>query len=154
MSLFSLAMAQSTTTSSISTIVTPTPTQPEMVDDCHAFYLVQTNDTCYDISNKFDLDLDLFDTWNPSVGAGCPALILDDWVCVGTVDYVPTATPTPIYSTTIADCFAFYKVQTGDYCAKIAAEVDITLDQFYEYNPGVGSDCSALALDHWVCVGA
>lgn len=150
-------MAQSTTTtttSAVSTIVTPTPTQPEMVDNCDAFYLVQTNDTCYDVSNKFDLDLDLFDTWNPSVGVGCPALILGDWVCVGTVGYAPAATPTPIYSTTIDDCFAFYKVQPGDYCSKIVAEVDITLDQFYEYNPSVGSDCSALALDHWVCVGA
>lgn len=149
-----MAVTQNTTTSSAGTITTPTPTQPEMVDNCQAFYLVQVNDTCYDISNKFDLDLDLFNSWNPSVGPGCPALILTDWVCVGILDYAPSATPTPIYSTTIDGCYAFYKVQEGDYCSKISAEVDITLDQFYEYNPGVGSDCSALALDHWVCVGA
>ncbi|CAN8099073.1 unnamed protein product [Discula destructiva] len=155
-SLFSTATAQTatSTTTAVSTIVTPTPTQPEMVDNCDAFYEVQTNDTCYSVSNKFDVALDLFESWNPSVGVGCPYLILGDWVCVDTTDYAPAATPSPIYSDTIDGCLAFYKVQPGDYCSLIAAETSITLAEFYTYNPGVGSDCSALALDHWVCVAA
>lgn len=156
--LASTAAAQtqsaSTTSTAASTVVTPTPTQPEMVTNCDAFYNVQTNDTCYSVANKFDVSLDLFETWNPSVGVGCPYLILGDWVCVDTTDYAPAATPSPIYHDTIANCLAFYHVQSGDYCSLIASEVDITLQQFYQYNPGVGSDCSALALDHWVCIAA
>lgn len=146
-------MAQ-TTTSSASAIVTPTPTQPEMVDNCDAFYHVQTNDTCDAISSKFDLISTEFYSWNPSVGSGCPALILGDWVCVGTTGFAPSPTPSPIYSTTVDDCFAFYLVQSGDYCSKITQEVDITLSQFYEWNPSVGTSCEALILDWWVCVGA
>lgn len=79
-----ISSALSQTTSSTSTaptsIVTPTPTQPEMVDNCHAFYNVQTNDTCDAVAAKFDLNFDTFYDWNPSVGELCPYLILGDWV--------------------------------------------------------------------------
>ncbi|CAN8099074.1 unnamed protein product [Discula destructiva] len=63
-------------------------------------------------------------------------------------------TPTPTQPEMVDNCDAFYEVQPGDYCSLIAAETSITLAEFYTYNPGVGSDCSALALDHWVCVAA
>lgn len=152
--LFTSATAQSTTTTAVGTIVTPTPTQPELVANCDAFYKVQPNDTCLSVSAKFDLNVDLFDSWNPSVGEGCPFLILGDWVCVDTDEYAPAATPEPILSNTVADCLAFYKVQPGDYCSLIVTETDITLADFYEWNPSVGTDCTGLFLNYWVCVGA
>lgn len=75
-----LSQTTSTTSAAPTPIVTPTPTQPEMVDDCHSFYNVQTNDTCDAVAAKFDLNFDTFYDWNPSVGELCPDLILGDWV--------------------------------------------------------------------------
>lgn len=201
-----LAQATSTATAP-STIVTPTPAQPGMIDGCHSFYLVQTNNTCNDITAKFDLDFNLFckqskpsqgeprypaelrieslnclcrllenrpqgrvyvhrfeessltlrpqtDHWNPTVGDLCPTLILGDWVCIGVEGFAPNPTPTPIAPTTVAGCHTFYKIQPNDYCAKIVNEIDITLQEFYAWNPSIDAACGNLALDRWVCVGA
>ncbi|KAF3770504.1 hypothetical protein M406DRAFT_354483 [Cryphonectria parasitica EP155] len=156
-SLFATSMAQTTTTTSASTIVTPTPTQPEMVDNCESFYLVQTNDTCDSVAARFDIDFaDVYD-WNPSVGALCPDMILGDWVCVGTIGFAPSPTPSPIDADTVVGCYTFYLVESGDDCSKIADETDITLEQFYEWNPNVNTataDCPNLYPGEWVCVGA
>lgn len=78
--LVSAAMAQTATSSAATAVVTPTPTQPDMIDDCRSFYNVQNNDTCAVIAAKFDLNFEVFDDWNPSVGALCPDLFLRDWV--------------------------------------------------------------------------
>lgn len=45
-------------------------------------------------------------------------------------------------------------MSSGDTCAKIVDKYGtFTLADFYGWNPGVGSDCSALWLDYYVCVG-
>ncbi len=50
-------------------------------------------------------------------------------------------------------CDAFYYVVSGDGCVSIASSFGITLDQFYAWNPAVGSDCTSLWLSTYVCVG-
>lgn len=51
------------------------------------------------------------------------------------------------------NCNRFYQVQSEDGCYDIASRYGISLDDFYEYNPAVGDDCSKLYPDDYVCVG-
>ncbi|CAK7197530.1 hypothetical protein SEUCBS139899_000178 [Sporothrix eucalyptigena] len=52
-------------------------------------------------------------------------------------------------------CNEWYLVQAGDTCASIATQYTtwMALADFFAWNPVVGSDCSGLYLDYWVCVG-
>jgi LysM repeat protein len=53
----------------------------------------------------------------------------------------------------VSDCDTFYLVVSGDSCAAIAASYDISLADFYAWNPAVGDTCSSLWVDDYVCVG-
>ncbi|KAF4335447.1 hypothetical protein FBEOM_10684 [Fusarium beomiforme] len=61
-------------------------------------------------------------------------------------------TPLPIQPGMVDNCDAFYYVQPGDNCLKIAAQFGISFDQFKEWNPTVGKDCLSLWADANVCV--
>jgi hypothetical protein len=53
----------------------------------------------------------------------------------------------------ITTCDAFYYVESDEIaCAEIAAENGISLAQFYAWNPTVGTGCSSLWTDYYVCV--
>ncbi len=94
------ATATSTATSGI---VTPTPTQDGMVDNCNKFYLVQKGDTCAKVASKNGVSLEHFYKWNPSVGADCSMLMLGAYVCVGNLgDTSPPTTPFSPPTTTIS----------------------------------------------------
>jgi LysM repeat protein len=62
------------------------------------------------------------------------------------------ATPTPVQDGMADGCTAFYKVQSGDGCWAIANDHDISLDDFYSWNPAIGDDCSKLYPDVYVCI--
>jgi len=70
---------------------------------------------------------------------------------------VPTSTapamPSPTQLGLIETCQQFHLVQSGDGCWAIANQYGILLEDFYSWNPGVGSDCAFLWLDYYVCVG-
>jgi len=51
------------------------------------------------------------------------------------------------------NCNSFYGVKSGDGCYDIANDNGISLSDFYAYNPTVGSDCSKLYPDTYLCVG-
>ena len=63
------------------------------------------------------------------------------------------ATPTPFQAGMTANCKKFHKVAAGDGCWAIADANKIALDNFYKWNPAVGTNCGALWLDNYVCVG-
>ncbi|KAL4733439.1 hypothetical protein BDV11DRAFT_175699 [Aspergillus similis] len=63
------------------------------------------------------------------------------------------STPSPIQTGMVSDCDTFYLVVSGDSCAAIAASYDISLADFYAWNPAVGDTCSSLWVDDYVCVG-
>ena len=48
------------------------------------------------------------------------------------------STPSPIRMGMVLDCNEFYLVKSGDSCDAIVEEYDITLDEFYHWNPAVG----------------
>lgn len=62
------------------------------------------------------------------------------------------STPTPVQTGITASCDEFYYVQSGDGCWAIANSYGIDLDDFYAWNPAVGSDCSGLWPNYYVCV--
>lgn len=62
-------------------------------------------------------------------------------------------TPTPTQTGMVAGCTEFYPVAAGDGCWAIANEHGISLDDFYAWNPAVGTDCGFLWPTYYVCVG-
>lgn len=63
-------------------------------------------------------------------------------------------TPLPIQTGMVTTCDKFYLVASGDTCSSVVSNYDITLTQFYIWNPAVGSSCSYLDVGDYVCVGA
>jgi hypothetical protein len=53
----------------------------------------------------------------------------------------------------VTGCIRFYRVQSGNDCYDIALDAGIALTDFYSWNPAVGSDCSGLQADVFVCIG-
>ncbi|KAJ5364020.1 uncharacterized protein N7496_009733 [Penicillium cataractarum] len=161
-----------TTPTSTNGISTPTPIQPGMISNCDAFYYVESDDvTCAQIAHDNDISLSQFYTWNPTVGTDCSSLWTDYYVCISVIGVSPTttstmtttttttstgngvATPTPIEPGMTTSCKTFHKVVAGDECGVIATNAGITLANFIKWNPQVGSDCSDLWLDYYVCTG-
>ena len=71
-----------------------------MVSGCERFYLVQSNDNCYDIALEANIALTDFYTWNPAVGTNCSDLKSGEYVCLGTTGPLTTITTgTPIPAT-------------------------------------------------------
>lgn len=52
----------------------------------------------------------------------------------------------------VSNCDDFYYIQSGDGCWAIANTFGIDLDDFYNWNPALGYDCSGLLADVYVCV--
>ncbi|KAL2138638.1 hypothetical protein VTI28DRAFT_6482 [Corynascus sepedonium] len=152
----------STTTTPGNGIPTPTPIQPEMVDDCDNFYQVKSGDTCESIAKDSGVSVAELTTWNPSVGKGCTSLWLDYYICISVVGHEPTptdpgngiATPTPTQTGMTKNCNKFHYVETTDNCQTIVAKYKITLANFVKWNPAVGGTaCTGLWAKTYACVG-
>lgn len=136
-----------------------------MINSCNQFHKVVSGDTCSDISSKSGVGLDDFYEWNPAVGDTCASLLSEYYVCVGIIGQTPTlpptsttptngiTTPTPTQTGMTGNCNKFHKVMSGDTCSDLATTYKVSLDNFYSWNPAVGSDCTKLGLYYYVCVG-
>ncbi|WQF75116.1 Putative LysM domain-containing protein [Colletotrichum destructivum] len=62
-------------------------------------------------------------------------------------------TPQPTQPGMVDNCNKFYFVKQGDTCQVVTSGAGITLDQFYAWNPSVGSTCSGMWTNVHVCVG-
>ncbi|OQD78885.1 hypothetical protein PENANT_c074G05123 [Penicillium antarcticum] len=149
----SVTVASTSTSKSVSTAIASTvPT---------------TGDECGTIATDEGISLEEFYAWNPAVGTSCAYLDSGDYVCVGTIGSNATATPTsssaatvngvttptPYQTGMVSDCDLFHLVVSGDGCYDIAAAADIALDDFYTWNPVVGTSCAYLYLGDYVCIG-
>lgn len=149
----------------------PSPTQSGLTRDCQRFYFVESGDSCVGIVNKHGtFTLSQFYAWNPAVGTSCQGLQAGVYVCIGvqgTPTTRPTSTTTRSQSATTTpngpqpqqpnirkDCQRFHKVVSGDTCEVIVNRYR-TFDtkQFISWNPDVGSACTSLFLDFYVCIG-
>lgn len=118
-----------------------------------------------------------------AVGSSCQSLQLGYYVCVGvpgTPTNRPSSTPSPINGpspqqsgiiSTCKNCFLvryasnywrltlstggnFYRVTTGDGCQDIVNKYGtFSLNEFYKWNPAVGTSCQSLQAGYYVCVG-
>lgn len=152
-------------------ITTPLPTQPTIVDNCDAFYLVKSGDTCDSIIAANRITLSQLLAWNPSAGASCAGLWANAYACISIigVDPSPTSitststitkppgngvtTPLPTQIGMVTNCNKFHFVQGGQTCATIAALYSIPTSQFVSWNPAAGTDCSGLWASTYACVG-
>ncbi len=64
----------------------------------------------------------------------------------------PVETPHPYQPNMIKGCYKFYKVIANDGCAAIAKANNVTLDDFYKWNPDVMTDCRGLQAGTYVCI--
>ncbi|KAL3433589.1 hypothetical protein BDV09DRAFT_186601 [Aspergillus tetrazonus] len=127
-----------------------------MVDGCTGFQPVVSRDTCADIAADVVISLTDFVSWNPGVGSNCSGLCLGYNVCImaesdsslsSSTSSTATTTRTTTTTTTLTstrndDCDEFYLVVSDDTSADIVFR-----------NPTVGTDCSGLWLEYYVCVG-
>jgi hypothetical protein len=142
-------------------VSTPSPIQTGMVSDCNSFYKVQSDDGCWAIANDKSISVDDFYAWNPAVETDCSGLQANVYVCVGVEASQATSisssggvtTPTPTQDGMASGCRTFYKVQPDDGCWAIANDNDISLDDFYTWNPAVKTDCSGLQANVYICIG-
>ncbi|KAI1055596.1 hypothetical protein LB505_010846 [Fusarium chuoi] len=63
------------------------------------------------------------------------------------------STPTPTQTGMVANCNKFHLIKTTTTCQGIADYNEISLLDFYKWNPKVNSDCSNLVLGAYACAG-
>lgn len=63
------------------------------------------------------------------------------------------ATPMPSQAGMTSNCKKFYKDVKDDGCWSIAQQYKVDLNDFYKWNPAVGSTCANLWPDNYICVG-
>jgi LysM repeat protein len=147
----------------------PPPTQDGIISTCKSYHKAVSGDTCQKIVDQYGVfSLTEFQGWNPAVGQDCSGLWLGYYYCVATPS-TPTAKPTTIITTTkpatptgpsptqegiVSNCQRYHKAVSGDTCQKIVDTYGtFTLAAFKQWNPAVGSDCSAIWLGYYYCIG-
>lgn len=54
------------------------------------------------------------------------------------------STPSPMQTGIVSDCDQFHEVETNGLCEIAVGKYGITLDEFYSWNPAIGSSCQFL----------
>jgi hypothetical protein len=140
-----------------------------MISTCDKFYLVGSGDTCSAVATTAEISLTTFYAWNPAVGTDCSLLEVGEYVCIDIIGYAPSTTMTSISTTTssgngvttpsphepgmLSDCNSFYLASSGDTCASIADSYGITVADIEAWNEDVGSSCTDIWLNYYICVG-
>jgi LysM repeat protein len=141
-----------------------------MTNNCNKFYMVVSGDGCSGVATSNGISLANFISWNPDLKSDCSGLFPGYYVCVGIIGMTTSTTfvtssststtsgngittPTPTQVGMVSNCDLFYDVQSGDGCFQIAQNYGINLNDFYAWNPAVGSSCQQLFPDYYVCVG-
>ncbi|KAK6502504.1 hypothetical protein TWF506_003085 [Arthrobotrys conoides] len=158
------------TTSSTTTTTTPNipgPTREGTVENCNKWVLADTS--CANILSENGITIAQFYDWNPTVNSDCSGMWGSYAYCVGisgtsttTTSHTTTTTstatttssgaiPGPTREGTIATCNKWRLSDTS--CANILTQEDITIAQFYAWNPTVNSDCTGMWPDYAYCVG-
>lgn len=114
-------------------------------------------------AHVFMVSLDDLAVWNPSLGntslSNCTFQTGQGYCGQYWLSDVPATTVidnsgSPIRANTTSNCTEYVDVFTGSglTCQDILVDYNITIAQFYAWNPAVGSDCSNLWLDYSYCV--
>jgi LysM repeat protein len=146
------------------TVAPPGPTAHGTTANCGKYYQVQPGDFCQVVAINQTIALPLFEAINPSIDLACDNLTPGLWYCVLPLQFwnqtgnattptvVPAPTVTPDGSTD--DCYQWYVVQPGDFCALIESSYGITFTQLQMWNPDLTNDCSNLLAGEAYCVNS
>jgi LysM repeat protein len=150
------------------TIDPPTTAPDDTIRDCTNWWVALDGDTCELIAESNFISLEQLYAYNPSLEDGCD-IVVNTSYCIEqnfgvppptTTQPPPTtttgngiSTPTPTQTGMVGNCNKFHLVVSGDQCGDIASDNDISLANFYAWNPAVGSDCRTLIIGYHVCVG-
>ncbi|KAL4756032.1 LysM peptidoglycan-binding domain-containing protein [Aspergillus foveolatus] len=63
--------------------VAPKPQMAGITSDCMTYHKVQSGEGCWAIDSAYNITLDQFRKWNPTIDASCSNLWVDKYVCVG-----------------------------------------------------------------------
>ncbi|KAI0426848.1 hypothetical protein F5Y09DRAFT_317845 [Xylaria sp. FL1042] len=125
--------------------------------NCTSTYTVRIGDTCNAIRDDFGDAFSLADfyLWNPQVNSVCSNLAVGEVVCVdvGNGTTTPAACPVPFKPGLISNCDNCYKVVSGDSCAAILTNYNISLVELDAWNPDLNSACTNLEIGYNYCVG-
>ena len=145
----------------------PAPTPTGTTSQCYEWYVPKAGDTCSTIEASFEITFAQFVQWNPNIDSDCYNLMTGVAYCVSGAMTTSTtasttsststtssviATPTPYQANMTTSCTAFYQAVSGNTCSGIATTYNITLTEFYDWNPAVGTDCTSLWVNEWYCV--
>ncbi|CAG8236588.1 unnamed protein product [Penicillium salamii] len=157
----------------------PSQTQTGQPSACDNWYQAMQSDTCKSIVFKYStwMDKEDFLDWNPAVGENCTNIYFGYWYCVGIKPQVsnsnngstaawyppwtysvPEATNTdfsasPVQSGIATACQDYHIADETDTCKSIVdSEGFLTEDQFVEWNPAVGTDCSDIKSGYYYCI--
>jgi hypothetical protein len=138
-------------------IVTPSPTQPSMVNNCDAFYFLPRDETCDTKARKNSITTAQLLAWNPSVVSTWAGLWADAYACVSIIGHTVTPpntiqTPVPIQSGMVGNCKTFHHVLEDQTCAVITTKYGITETNFIKWNPAVGTGCKSMWANAYACV--
>ncbi|KAF5546406.1 hypothetical protein FPHYL_10499 [Fusarium phyllophilum] len=143
---------------------TPSDVPSGSPKDCKAWYYTTGGETCGQLANMFGtFNVKEFIAMNPSVLDDCDDIQDDTWYCVASPDTPTTrtadvTTPTrlttamPTQSGVSSDCKEYWLVSKKDTCKSIRRANGISLEKLLTWNPALGSTCSGLKPDSYVCV--
>ncbi|KAF5635712.1 carbohydrate-binding module family 50 [Fusarium sp. NRRL 25303] len=132
---------------------------------CKAWYYTTGGETCDQLARIFGtFNVKEFIAMNPSVLDDCDAIQDNTWYCVAgpgtpttrTADVTTSTPPTtsiPTQSSVSSDCKEYWLVSEKDTCKSIRRANSISLEKLLTWNPALGSTCSGLEPDSYVCVG-
>ncbi|KAF4434503.1 Autolysin [Fusarium acutatum] len=132
-------------------IQTPTPTQPDMVNSCNAFDLVEKGMSCSNVLSKNGITLKQLAAWNPSVVGHDNGGATLKSTTTTTLKTTPTngiETPSPTQPDMVKNCNEFDFVQKGQNCDALAKANGITATDISKWNAG----CGGLWANVWICV--
>lgn len=107
----------------------------------------------------YGVDLDSFGRWNQGLNVSSPSCSFNPGLQYCGKFYfgeqVSDNSPVmayPLRNGTAPDCLDYTDAYVGRTCQDILETYSISIEQFYEYNPAVGSDCGNLWAEYSYCV--
>lgn len=113
---------------------------------------------CGDMATAAGITLDQLYALNPPLKKDCSGLFQGYAYCVAPVPTDPACAggvpaPEQVQAGISCKCNGWVKQQNGKYCADLAAEANISVNQLYTLNPALKGDCSGLFVGYAYCVG-
>ncbi|KAF1359810.1 hypothetical protein EJ07DRAFT_82962, partial [Lizonia empirigonia] len=136
-----------------------TPTQAGIASDCKAFHQAEDGDTCRQLLQYGLFSQEQFFSWNPALSGNCDGLWLGYYYCVAAGDSLPappteTKRPASTPQGQISTCTSWYQSDGLETCEDIVGMFGrFSQNDFIKWNPTVGSDCTGIVADQYLCVG-